>query len=148
MGDFDLSQAAEKLSGNRAMGDALGHYRQHLNGKTAIAFCCSIAHAEAVAKLFNDAGVAAASIDGTMDSATRERLLSELGAGRLKVLTSCALIGEGCGCAISERLHPAAAYAEREPAPADDRPVLEATGRQAGGGARPCWETLNGWATT
>jgi DNA repair protein RadD len=30
-----------------------------------------------------------------MDSATRERLLSELGAGRLKVLTSCALIGEG-----------------------------------------------------
>jgi DNA repair protein RadD len=95
MGDFDLSQAAEKLSGNKSMGDCLSHYRQHLNGKTAIAFCCSIAHAEAVAKLFNDAGVAAASIDGTMDSATRERLLSELGAGRLKVLTSCALIGEG-----------------------------------------------------
>jgi DNA repair protein RadD len=95
MGDFDLNQASEQLSGNRAMGDALSHYRQHLDGQTAIAFCCSIAHAEAVARLFNDAGVAAASIDGTMDSATRERLLSELGAGRLKVLTSCALIGEG-----------------------------------------------------
>jgi superfamily II DNA or RNA helicase len=45
--------------------------------------------------LFNDHGVAAASIDGTMDAATREQLLADLGAGRLKVLTSCALIGEG-----------------------------------------------------
>jgi len=77
------------------MGDALTHYRQHLDGQTAIAFCCSVAHAEGVARLFNDAGVAAASIDGTMDSSTRERLLADLGAGRLKVLTSCALIGEG-----------------------------------------------------
>ena len=95
MGDFDMSQAAEQLSGNKAMGDCLSHYRQHLQGQTAIAFCCSVAHAESVARLFSDAGVAASSIDGTMDSSTRERLLSELGAGRLKVLTSCALIGEG-----------------------------------------------------
>ena len=95
MGDFDMTQAAEQLSGNQAVGDALAHYRQHLDGKTAIAFCCSIAHAEGVARLFSDAGVSAASIDGTMDAATRERLLTELGAGRLQVLTSCALIGEG-----------------------------------------------------
>jgi len=77
------------------MGDCLTHYRRYLDGQTAIAFCCSIAHAEAVADLFQRNGVAAASIDGTMDSPTRERLLSDLGAGRLKVLTSCALIGEG-----------------------------------------------------
>jgi superfamily II DNA or RNA helicase len=30
-----------------------------------------------------------------MDGTTREQLLADLGAGRLKVLTSCALIGEG-----------------------------------------------------
>jgi DNA repair protein RadD len=95
MGDFDMSQAGEMLQGNKAMGDCLSHYRQHLDGKTAIAFCCSVAHAEAVAELFNRHGIAAASIDGSMDGATRERLLSDLGAGRLKVLTSCALIGEG-----------------------------------------------------
>jgi RNA polymerase subunit RPABC4/transcription elongation factor Spt4 len=77
------------------MGDCLTHYRRYLDGQTAIAFCCSVAHAEAVADLFQRNGVAAASIDGTMDGPTRERLLSDLGAGRLKVLTSCALIGEG-----------------------------------------------------
>ena len=95
MGDYDLSQAGELLQEGQAMGDALGHYRQHLDGRTAIAFCCSVAHAEAVAELFQREGIAAASIDGTMDAATRRRLLEQLGSGELKVLTSCALIGEG-----------------------------------------------------
>jgi len=95
MGDFDMSQAGQMLQAGQAMGDCLAHYRQHLNGQTAIAFCCSVAHAEAVADLFNRYGVAAASIDGTMEPLQREQLLAELGAGRLKVLTSCQLIGEG-----------------------------------------------------
>jgi superfamily II DNA or RNA helicase len=95
MGDFDMTQAGQMLQAGQAMGDCLTHYRRYLDGQTAIAFCCSIAHAEAVAELFQRNGVAAASIDGTMDSSTRERLLADLGAGRLKVLTSCQLIGEG-----------------------------------------------------
>jgi DNA repair protein RadD len=95
MGDFDMSEAGTILQAGQAMGDCLAHYRRYLDGQTAIAFCCSVSHAEAVADLFQRNGVAAASIDGTMDAPTRERLLSDLGAGRLKVLTSCALIGEG-----------------------------------------------------
>jgi DNA repair protein RadD len=95
MGDFDMRQAAEMLSSGQAMGSPLSHYRQHLNGQTAIAFCCSVAHAEAVAQLFNDHGIAAASIDGTMDAASRRLLLERLGTGTIKVLTSCSLIGEG-----------------------------------------------------
>ena len=95
MGDYDMRQAGEMLQAGQALGDALSHYRQHLNGQTAIAFCCSVAHAEAVADLFNRHGIAAASIDGSMDALQRERLLADLGAGRLKVLTSCSLIGEG-----------------------------------------------------
>jgi len=45
--------------------------------------------------LFNASGIAAASIDGTMDAVTRRHLLKQLGANKIKVLTSCALIGEG-----------------------------------------------------
>lgn len=93
MGDFDTKQAEQRVG--TIMGDCLLHYRKHLPGQTAIAFCCSVAHAEAVAGLFQSAGIAAASIDGTMDAGTRRELLSDLGTGRLKVLTSCALIGEG-----------------------------------------------------
>jgi superfamily II DNA or RNA helicase len=93
MGDFDTKQAEQRVG--TIMGDCLGHYRKHLSGQTAIAFCCSVAHAEAVARLFNDNGVPAASIDGSMDTANRRQLLGDLAIGRIKVLTSCALIGEG-----------------------------------------------------
>jgi superfamily II DNA or RNA helicase len=48
-----------------------------------------------VASLFQCNGIPSASIDGSMDAGTRRELLSDLGTGRLKVLTSCALIGEG-----------------------------------------------------
>lgn len=93
MGDFDAKQAEQRATSIH--GDCLSHYRRHLSGRTAIAFCCSVAHAEAVAGLFQSAGVAAASIDGSMDASRRRRLLRDLGDGRLKVLTSCSLIGEG-----------------------------------------------------
>ena len=93
MGDFDAKDAEQRVG--TIMGDCVGHYRKHLDGRTAIAFCCSVAHAEATARLFQSAGIAAASIDGTMSSERRRDLLSELGTGRLRVLTSCALIGEG-----------------------------------------------------
>jgi DNA repair protein RadD len=80
MGDFDTKQAEQRVG--TIMGDCLGHYRKHLSGQTAIAFCCSVAHAEAVAALFQSAGIAAASIDGTMDASTRRELLADLGTGR------------------------------------------------------------------
>jgi superfamily II DNA or RNA helicase len=93
MGDFDTREAEHRIG--TIMGDCLSHYRKHLNGQTAIAFCCSVAHAEAVASLFQCNGIPAASIDGSMDAGTRRELLSDLGTGRIKLLTSCALIGEG-----------------------------------------------------
>jgi len=93
MGDFDTKQAEERVT--TIMGDCVSHYKKHLQGQTAIAFCCSVAHAEAVARLFMSQGIATASIDGTMTTDQRSDLLAALGTGRLKVLTSCSLIGEG-----------------------------------------------------
>lgn len=93
MGDFDIKEAEFRVG--MIMGDIVGHYEKYLKGQTAIAFCCSVAHAEAVARLFQSAGIPAASIDGTMSNEQRADLLTALGHGRIKILTSCALIGEG-----------------------------------------------------
>ena len=93
MGDFDTKDAEQRVT--TIMGDCVSHYRKHLTGQTAIAFCCSVAHAEAVAALFMSQGIAAASIDGSMTTDQRRDLLTALGTGRIKVLTSCSLIGEG-----------------------------------------------------
>jgi superfamily II DNA or RNA helicase len=48
-----------------------------------------------VASLFQCNGIPAASIDGSMTSEQRRDLLQALGTGRIRILTSCALIGEG-----------------------------------------------------
>jgi superfamily II DNA or RNA helicase len=93
MGDFDTKDAEQRVT--TIMGDCCSHYRKHLAGQTAIAFCCSVAHAEAVAALFMSQGIPAASIDGSMTTDQRRDLLQALGTGRIKVLTSCSLIGEG-----------------------------------------------------
>ncbi len=94
MGEFDMRECEQRL-GSVLVGDAVSHYQQHLAGQTAIAFCCSLSHAAAVAESFRSRGIAAASIDGSMSGPERAQLLADLGTGRLKVLTSCALIGEG-----------------------------------------------------
>jgi len=88
----------EILRQGQAMGDAVSHYRRTIepehNG-TAIAFCCSVAHADALATAFNDQGIAAARLDGAMDRGERRRMINDLGAGVLKVITSCDIISEG-----------------------------------------------------
>lgn len=86
------------LRQGQAMGDAVTHYRrtiEPIHNGTAIAFCVSVAHAEAVAEAFNNQGIPAAMLDGTMDRGVRRRLIADLGAGVLKVLTSCDIISEG-----------------------------------------------------
>jgi superfamily II DNA or RNA helicase len=95
MGDFDPKAAEDRV--RSIHGDCVSHYRQHLHGQTAIAFCCSIAHAEAVAAVFNANGIAAASIDGSMrrERGRIEDLVNQLAIGRIKILTSCELISEG-----------------------------------------------------
>lgn len=95
MGDFQLDDASSQLSAVHVIGDVITHYKKHLKGSTAIAFCCSIAHAESVAAALTKAGIRSASIDGSMSEEQRASLLAQLASKSIKVLTSCALIGEG-----------------------------------------------------
>lgn len=91
-------QSEEILRQGQAMGDAVSHYRrtiEPIHNGTAIAFCCSVAHADAVAAAFRSQGISAARLDGSMDRGERRRLIADLGAGVLKVLTSCDIISEG-----------------------------------------------------
>lgn len=91
-------EAEARLRQGQAMGDAVTHYRrsiaEHHNG-TAIAFCVSVAHADAMSEAFRAQGISAAMLDGSMDRGERRRLINDLGAGVLKVLTSCDIVSEG-----------------------------------------------------
>ena len=94
-GDFATDELAVAMDKAVITGDAAAHYGRYLNGRPAIAFCCTVAHAEHVASAFRAQGWRAASVDGRMPEADREERLNGLANGTLNVLTSCELISEG-----------------------------------------------------
>ena len=95
MGDYALDDLAKAVDKPTITGDAITHYRRFLDGRPAIAFCVTVEHAKHVAATFNEAGIAAASIDGTMSGAERDAVINGLKSGAIKVMTSCELISEG-----------------------------------------------------
>lgn len=94
-GDWNKDDLGQAMDTRQITGDAVEHYKRYLNGRPAIAFCCSVAHAYHVAEQFQAAGFRADGVDGTLDQDTRDDRIAALGDGRLNVLTSCDLISEG-----------------------------------------------------
>jgi superfamily II DNA or RNA helicase len=94
-GDFKKGDLEAATDQQAITGDAVEHYRQHLQGRPAIAFCVTVDHARHVAERFQAAGFRAAYVDGSMKTAERERRVDGLRTGKIQVLTSCDLISEG-----------------------------------------------------
>lgn len=94
-GDWDRDALAKILDNPAVNGDVIEHYAKHLDGRPALAFCSTVAHAESIAEQFRAAGYRAESVDGKMHNDVRDDRIAAIGDGRLNVLTSCELIGEG-----------------------------------------------------
>ena len=94
-GDFRRDDLAKVMDKPTIVGDAVSHYRRLADGKRAIAFAVSVDHSRHVAEQFNAAGIPAAHVDGSMDTGTRDAIVSEFAAGDIKVLSNADLFGEG-----------------------------------------------------
>ncbi|HET7355604.1 MAG TPA: DUF3427 domain-containing protein [Nocardioidaceae bacterium] len=66
-----------------------------LGGMRALGFCVSVAHAEYMATVFQQAGIPARAVSGTTSSADRERALDDLRHRRVNVLFAADLFNEG-----------------------------------------------------
>lgn len=107
-GDYAVGALGEAMQRPKIVGDAIAHYTKHAPGQPAILFSPSVAHAEAMAAAFRDAGWRGASASGTTPSAERDAAISGLATGDVQVLCSCDLISEGLdvpsvGCVILMR---------------------------------------------
>lgn len=94
-GDFNKADLAGVVDKPAITGDAVSHYLRIVAPRPAVAFCISVNHAENVAARFREAGVAAMSIDGSMDPDKRRGIVNALRDGKLGVMTSCELVSEG-----------------------------------------------------
>lgn len=92
-GDFNRSQAAERMDKPHLVGDIVDHYLRLCPGEPGIFFAQSIEHSKHVVEAFRSRGVSAAHVDGT--SKDREDSVNGLKRGDVKLLSNVDLFGEG-----------------------------------------------------
>jgi len=64
-------------------------------GTRALGFCVSVKHAEYMARVFNDSGIVATAVSAETPERVRLQALTDLAAGRVKVVFSVDLFNEG-----------------------------------------------------
>jgi len=93
-GDYHAQDLAKWMDvrGRAIIGDAVDNYLRRAGGLAALAFCCSVRHAERTAEMFNDAGIAAVAVHQGVPQAKRDAAFAGLRDGSIKVIASCNLL--------------------------------------------------------
>lgn len=94
-GEFEHGALDQVMRASTITGDAVREYARHAPGQPAIAFCCSVAHAEEVAAAFREASWRAQAVSGTSPQAERDAAISGLATGAVQLLCAADLISEG-----------------------------------------------------
>ena len=94
-GDYTARALEKKTLQQVDMREIIAKYCEHAAGRTMIAFCAGLKHCGLVAEAFNSAGITAEVIDGNMEASDRMRMIDRLADGRLTILVSCSVVGEG-----------------------------------------------------
>lgn len=108
LGDFNTGDLALAMDKPYLIGNSVEHYKYLCDKVPAIAYCCTIAHAEHAAREFRAAGYNAVCLTSKQDEIEQFQILNALAAGDIHVVTSVDIISEGTdvplvGCGISLR---------------------------------------------
>lgn len=94
-GDYNAKQLAAANDAVELAGSIVGSYRERAMGKRAIVFAINCEHSRAITSAYNQAGIAAAHLDGDSTPDERKAALSAFAAGDLQVLSNVGLFTEG-----------------------------------------------------
>jgi superfamily II DNA or RNA helicase/HKD family nuclease len=98
-GTYDAQQLADLYVDNTGRAGkiirALQDKVTDVSNMKAIGFCVSVAHAEFMARVFNDANIPAASLTGATSSSHRADILAQLKAGTITTVFAVDILNEG-----------------------------------------------------
>lgn len=89
-GDYNVKQT-EQIMDRVLVGNAVRHYKQHAMGTLALGFGVSVKSAIDMAQMFNEHGVPAGCIHGSMDDDEIDDIIMRFARRELLVLTNCEL---------------------------------------------------------
>jgi DNA repair protein RadD len=94
-GDWEEAGLAAAMDKPVITGCAITHYQRLAAGRQAIAYCCTIAHAESVTRQFKEAGLDAEVLHSKLPPEEQEAVVGRVRAGNLAVLVAIGMVSEG-----------------------------------------------------
>lgn len=94
-GDYDERQLKNACDRPELIQRVVEEWQRLCPGKRTITFCVDVGHARHVAEAFKQAGIVAASVDGSTPPKKRQALYQAIATGELTVLSSCNVLSIG-----------------------------------------------------
>lgn len=107
-GDYNQGGLQRVMDKPMLTGDIVSHWQRLGEDRQTVCFAAGIEHSKHIVERFRAVGIAAEHVDGTTDKDERERILADLEAGRVRVVSNYGVLTEGwdcpvCACAIIAR---------------------------------------------
>ena len=98
-GDYVESELADRVNTAKLVGDIVEHWlKLNPDRRRTVIYAVNVAHSVHIRDEFRRAGVLAEHIDGTTPIEERDRILAQLAAGQIEIITNCQVLTEGWDC--------------------------------------------------
>jgi DNA repair protein RadD len=97
-GDYNDRQLAETMDKPPLVGDIVSHWLRLAERRRTVVFATGVAHSLHLRDEFRRAGILAEHLDGTTPLDERDKILSDLAAGNIEVVTNAMVLVEGFDC--------------------------------------------------
>ena len=94
-GDYVESQLASRMNTGKLVGDIVTHWLRLGERRQTVVFATGVAHSVHIRDEFRRTGVMAEHIDGKTPAEERDRILVDLSAGRIDLVTNAMVLTEG-----------------------------------------------------
>ncbi len=94
-GDYVEGDLSDAMNTGKLVGGIVEHWQKHAGSRRTVAFAVGVAHSQAIAAAFVEAGIAAEHLDGTTPTKERDAILARLETGETKIVSNCGVLCEG-----------------------------------------------------
>lgn len=95
MGDYAENELAKRMDKVKLIGDIVENWSRICPDRVTLVFSTGVPHSIHIRDAFRDAGVNAEHIDGDTPKAERDKIINDVNAGSVQVLTNCMVFTEG-----------------------------------------------------